>query len=564
MAGAVNPVRPYQSYGAITFRETTARSRYNGLLTSAKVDAGRNGSVDAELHVEPQPDRRDQRSRRAWTSRRTRRIPIADYADARTDRRHIFNGSFVYELPFFATAARCTKAVLGGWQVAGIVNISSGQPVSRILVLSDTFRRGVFADLVGDPMVGERFVNGVPYWFNPDAFAPPAAGTFGNSGRAPFRQPGRHQWDINFSKNFYPDDDDAPAVQGGVDQRLRSAPVDGGSERGWARQHLHLLEHRLQRVRRSIRPDHRDALGPRDSAGAQAVLVKSKVRTVRTVPTARTVRTVRTSRTVRTLRTSEMPIQDLREQISRLPEQPGVYLYYNQKGETLYVGKARSLRDRTRSYLGAYGMSPRHDALLDEATRLEVIITDSVIEALALENNLIKQRAPRYNILLRDDKNYPYLQLTTTEAFPRVLVARSVERDGNMYAGPLLPAKFARRTMALTHKVFGIRSCNEVITGTAPPACLEYDIKRCLAPCVAAICSAERYSVAVADTKLFLEGRNQELAEQLRGPHARGVGRPTVRGSRRSCVTRCGRSRPCASGSRRWRRRSSAIATCSA
>ena len=212
-----------------------------------------------------------------------------------------------------------------------------------------------------------------------------------------------------------------------------------------------------------------------------------------------------------------MPIQDLKEQISRLPEQPGVYLYYNAKGETLYVGKARSLRDRTRSYLGAYGMSPRHDALLDEATRLEVIVTDSVVEALALENNLIKQRSPRYNILLRDDKNYPYLQLTTTESFPRVLVARSVERDGNIYAGPFLPAKFARRTMSLTHKVFGIRSCNEVITGTRQRPCLEYDIKRCLAPCVATICTEERYSVAVADTRLFLEGRNQELADELRG-----------------------------------------------
>ena len=211
-----------------------------------------------------------------------------------------------------------------------------------------------------------------------------------------------------------------------------------------------------------------------------------------------------------------MAIQDLKEQIARLPEQPGIYLYYNARGETLYVGKARSLRDRTRSYLGAYGMSPRHDALLDEAVRLEVIVTDSVVEALALENNLIKQRAPRYNILLRDDKNYPYLQLTTTEAFPRVLVARSVERDGSVYAGPFLPAKFARRTMSLTHKVFGIRSCNEVITGTRQRPCLEYDIKRCLAPCVAAICSAERYSVAVADTRLFLEGRNDELSTQLR------------------------------------------------
>ena len=99
-----------------------------------------------------------------------------------------------------------SEAVIGGWQVAGIVNISSGQPVSRISVLSDTFRRGTFADLVGDINVGERFVNGIPYWFNPDAFAPPASGTFGNSGRAPFRQPGRYQWDLNFSKNFYPTD----------------------------------------------------------------------------------------------------------------------------------------------------------------------------------------------------------------------------------------------------------------------------------------------------------------------------------------------------------------------
>jgi excinuclease ABC subunit C len=211
-----------------------------------------------------------------------------------------------------------------------------------------------------------------------------------------------------------------------------------------------------------------------------------------------------------------MAIHDLREQIARLPEQPGVYLYYNGKGETIYVGKARTLRDRTRSYLGAYGMSPRHDALLDEAVRLEVIVTDSVVEALALENNLIKQRSPRYNILLRDDKNYPYLQLTTTEAFPRVMVARSVERDGNVYAGPFLPAKFARRTMGLTHKIFGIRSCNEVITGFRSRPCLEHDIGRCLAPCVATICTEQRYAIAVADTKLFLEGRNDELAGQLK------------------------------------------------
>src|SRR5215208_4919766 len=211
-----------------------------------------------------------------------------------------------------------------------------------------------------------------------------------------------------------------------------------------------------------------------------------------------------------------MPIHDLKEQIARLPEQPGVYVWASASGETLYVGKARSLRDRVRSYLGAYGTSPRHDALLSEIATLEVIVTDSVMEALALENNLIKQRMPRYNILLRDDKNYPYLQLTTSEVFPRVLVARSVEKTGEFYAGPFLPAKIARRTMTLTHRLFGIRSCNEVITGRRGRPCLQYDIKRCIAPCVAEICSEEQYGVAVASTKLLLEGRNDELAETLR------------------------------------------------
>src|ERR1043165_5822343 len=116
-----------------------------------------------------------------------------------------------------------------------------------------------------------------------------------------------------------------------------------------------------------------------------------------------------------------MPIQDLKEQIARLPEQPGVYLWINRAGETIYVGKARALRDRVRSYLGAWGMSPRHDALLDEITTVDVIVTASVMEALALENTLIKDRPPKNNILLRDNKNYPFPQLTTTEPFPRML-----------------------------------------------------------------------------------------------------------------------------------------------
>ena len=210
-----------------------------------------------------------------------------------------------------------------------------------------------------------------------------------------------------------------------------------------------------------------------------------------------------------------MPVQDLKSQIAHLPEQPGVYLFANQSGETIYVGKARSLRDRVRSYLGARGVHPKTDALLDEADRLEVIVTDSVVEALALENHLIKERGPKYNILLRDDKNYPYLQLTTNEGFPRVLVARHVERDGTFYAGPFMPASLARRTMGLTHRLFGIRSCNEVINGMRERPCLEYDIKRCIAPCVAALCSKEQYDEAVQRTQLFFEGKNDELIGRL-------------------------------------------------
>jgi len=210
-----------------------------------------------------------------------------------------------------------------------------------------------------------------------------------------------------------------------------------------------------------------------------------------------------------------MAIHELKSQIAHLPEQPGVYIYFNEAGETLYIGKARVLRDRVRSYLGAYGVNPRIDALLRQATRLETIVTDSVVEALALENQLIKQRNPRFNILLRDDKTYPYLRLTTTESAPRVLVARRVERDGSVYAGPFMPASLARQTMALTHRLFGIRSCNEIIDGNRDRPCLEYDIKRCVAPCVASICTLDEYGQSVAQARLLLEGKQDELVERL-------------------------------------------------
>src|SRR5512145_79914 len=210
-----------------------------------------------------------------------------------------------------------------------------------------------------------------------------------------------------------------------------------------------------------------------------------------------------------------MAIHDLKSQIARLPEQPGVYLFRDAAGETLYIGKARVLRDRVRSYLAAEGASPRIDALVRDAASVEVIVTDSVLEALTLENRLVKQRSPRFNVLLRDDKTYPYLQLTTTEAAPRLLVARRVERDGNVYAGPFVPAAVARRTMSLSHRLFGIRSCNEVIDGKRGRPCLEYDIGRCLAPCVANLCSIERYRQAAEQARLLIEGRQDELIGQL-------------------------------------------------
>jgi excinuclease ABC subunit C len=212
-----------------------------------------------------------------------------------------------------------------------------------------------------------------------------------------------------------------------------------------------------------------------------------------------------------------MAILDLKSQIARLPEQPGVYVFLGESGDTLYVGKARVLRDRVRSYLAAQGVSPRHDALFRDATALETIVTDSVVEALALENRLIKQRNPRFNVLLRDDKTYPYLQLTTTEPAPRLLVARQVARDGNVYAGPFMPASVARKTMSLAHRLFGIRSCNEIIDGRRGRPCLEYDIKRCLAPCVASICSLDEYRHAVDQAQLLIEGRQDELVDGLSG-----------------------------------------------
>ena len=201
VAGAVNPARPYRSYGTITMRETTARSDYWGMLTSFRYNAGSNGNFNLNYTLSRnQTDSTNDRD--TIDIPQNPANPDADYADARTDRRHIFSASYVYELPFFRSSTnQALKAVAAGWQVAGITYANSGQPVPRISVDTNNSRRGGFADAVGDPAAGSQ--SGL-FWFNPLAYAPPADGTFGNSGRSPFRQPGFSRWDITLSKNFQP------------------------------------------------------------------------------------------------------------------------------------------------------------------------------------------------------------------------------------------------------------------------------------------------------------------------------------------------------------------------
>ena len=173
------------------------------------------------------------------------------------------------------------------------------------------------------------------------------------------------------------------------------------------------------------------------------------------------------------------------------PSAPGVYRMLDAAGEVLYVGKAKNIKKRITSYTRPTGHDTRIERVIAATSTVEFVTTATETEALLLEANPIKRLRPRFNVLLRDDKTYPYLQLTTTEAAPRLLVARQVLRDGNVYAGPFMPASIARRTMTLAHRLFGIRSCNEIIDGQRDRPCLEYDIKRCLAPCVASVCSLE-------------------------------------------------------------------------
>jgi excinuclease ABC subunit C len=206
----------------------------------------------------------------------------------------------------------------------------------------------------------------------------------------------------------------------------------------------------------------------------------------------------------------------LKQRAEDLPARPGVYLFKDAAGKPIYVGKAKSLRHRVRSYFQESRPSDeKRDRLLDVAAELETILVDNEKEALALENNLIKQFKPRYNVLLRDDKTYPYIKFTLHERFPRVYVTRRLRKDGSRYYGPYFPGGLAYRIVDLIHRRFFVPSCKVDLTRYHPRPCLQYYIKRCLGPCVEGLTTPERYAEAVRDVRMFLEGRESELVREL-------------------------------------------------
>jgi excinuclease ABC subunit C len=203
------------------------------------------------------------------------------------------------------------------------------------------------------------------------------------------------------------------------------------------------------------------------------------------------------------------------EKLARVPDRPGVYLYRDAKAQVIYVGKAASLRSRVRSYFQeARPHDPKTDALVRQIADLEYIVTDNELEALMLEANLVRKHRPRYNIILRDDKHYPFLKLTTSEPFPRLLVARRVASDGDTYYGPFYPATAMRETLRLTRQLFPLRTCSITIDGQLERPCIQYAIHRCNAPCTGWE-TPEGYGRTVRDVQRFLEGRDDELLRRL-------------------------------------------------
>jgi excinuclease ABC subunit C len=207
---------------------------------------------------------------------------------------------------------------------------------------------------------------------------------------------------------------------------------------------------------------------------------------------------------------------ELRNKVAALPLAPGVYLYKDSGGKIIYVGKAKSLRARVRSYFNEDRLADvKTGTLISEACDVDYILVDNEKEALALENNLIKQYKPRFNILLRDDKTYPYIKLTS-EKYPRVYVTRRLKKDGSTYYGPYFPANLAHRLVHFIHRHFMVPSCKVDLTRFHPKPCLQFHIHRCLGPCVQGLTTDDAYAAAVRDVRLFLEGRHTDLARGLR------------------------------------------------
>ena len=211
----------------------------------------------------------------------------------------------------------------------------------------------------------------------------------------------------------------------------------------------------------------------------------------------------------------------LDEKLKEIPRSPGVYLHKDAAGKILYIGKAKNLRNRVRSYFQAgrstadFSYDLKTSELVKQIADVEIIVTDNEVEAFILEATLVKKHQPYFNYKLKDDKSYPHLKLTINEPFPKCVITRRIQNDGALYFGPFLPASMARKTIDLINRTFQLRTCDIEIDGKAPRPCLEYHIKRCLGPCVKGLCTPAEYQEAVRDVRMLLEGRNTELANIL-------------------------------------------------
>jgi excinuclease ABC subunit C len=217
---------------------------------------------------------------------------------------------------------------------------------------------------------------------------------------------------------------------------------------------------------------------------------------------------------VATIRTNLEKSPFLKRKLGDLPQRPGCYLYRDEGGNLLYVGKAKVLRNRVKSYFQNKSLDAKTRRLVARIWDIELIVCETELEALVLENNLIKEHFPPFNILLRDDKSYPYVKLTWKEAFPKVYVTRKLRKDGSLYFGPFFPASTAYRTAELVTRFFQIRDCDIEIDGKRGRACLKYQLHRCTAPCIAAV-SQEAYREQAREARLFLEGKREELKARL-------------------------------------------------